>query len=119
MVLPDFKGAKYLDIADEGKERVQDGDLVFDKEVDRIFVASPDTIKLPSAKVTITKSNLPETVVWNPHAEKAAALVDLPDDGYKNFICIEPGAIVNPVQVLPNATWEASVVFAVDKDNAP
>ena len=45
------------------------------------------------------KQGSPSTVVWNPWAEKAAALADLPDDGFRHFVCIE-AAIANERQVV-------------------
>ena len=29
------------------------------------------------------------SVLWNPWIEKAAALKDLPDNGYLDFVCVE------------------------------
>jgi glucose-6-phosphate 1-epimerase len=42
----------------------------------------------------VEKAGSPSTVVWNPWAQKAAALADLPDDDYRKFCCIE-AAIAN------------------------
>lgn len=37
-------------------------------------------------------------VVWNPWIEKAKGMADFePKDGYKNMLCVEPGAV---------ATWQ-------------
>jgi D-hexose-6-phosphate mutarotase len=44
---------------------------------------------LSGRTILIEKSGSNSTVIWNPWLEKAAALADLPDDGYLKFCCIE------------------------------
>lgn len=40
-----------------------------------------------------------DVVVWNPWIAKAKALVDLNDDGYFWFVCVEPGCVSSPVSL--------------------
>ena len=35
----------------------------------------------------------PSCVVWNPWIEKASAMADFDDEGYKEMVCVEPGVI--------------------------
>lgn len=42
-----------------------------------------------------------DVVVWNPWEAKAKALVDLNDDGYFDFVCIEPGLVSQPTKLAP------------------
>jgi glucose-6-phosphate 1-epimerase len=90
-------GSSYLDTVGERVMRKQKGDVVFDREVDRIYESSTSTLlvdDLSGRTILIEKMGSPSTVVWNPWIDKAAALSDLPDDGYQKFCCIE-AAIAN------------------------
>lgn len=43
---------------------------------------------------SITRTDLHDTVVWNPWIEKAKGMADFaPDDAYKNMICVESGSV--------------------------
>jgi glucose-6-phosphate 1-epimerase len=61
--------------------------------VDRIYVNTPDTLRLvvsPTRAFRITKTGLPDAVVWNPWAAKAQSMSDFGDDEYKCMVCVEP-----------------------------
>ncbi|MFM2197153.1 MAG: hypothetical protein RLZZ505_585 [Verrucomicrobiota bacterium] len=90
-------GSAYLDTVGKPQMRKQKGDVVFDREVDRIYESSRSLLlvdDLSGRTILIEKSGSNSTVIWNPWLEKAAALADLPDDGYRKFCCIET-AIAN------------------------
>ncbi|MGJ8634413.1 MAG: D-hexose-6-phosphate mutarotase, partial [Luteolibacter sp.] len=90
-------GCEYLDTVGERTMRKQKGDVVFDREVDRIYESSSSVLlvdDLSGRTVLVEKSGSPSTVVWNPWVEKCVALGDMPDDGYQKFCCIE-AAIAN------------------------
>eukprot|EP00171_Calliarthron_tuberculosum_P001187 IDg1187t1 len=112
VTLSEYDGIKYSDSIDDAKEKTQSGDISFGKEIDRVYITTPDVLTIPQSPLTITKSNMPEAVVWNPFTKKAAALADLPDDGWKNFICIEPARVMEPAQVLPEECWSASLILS-------
>jgi len=106
--LPEYDGLAFRDNNDPEAKNVQVGDVTFGMEVDRVYMGTSDTLSVPSANLTLSKSNLPEAVVWNPYVEKATALADMPNDGWKNFICIEPARIFEPSTVEPAASWSCS-----------
>lgn len=115
VALAEFSGGRYHDSIDPeepGKEKTQDGKIVFGIEVDRVYVNAPDLLSIPQVGLSIRKSNMPEAVVWNPHIAKAAALADMPDDDWKSFICIEPARIVEPAVVAAGDTWKCSLVLS-------
>lgn len=90
-------GCTYLDTVGMPEIRRQKGDVVFDREVDRIYESSSRILlvdDLSGRTILVEKSGSPSTVVWNPWVGKAAALADLPDEGYQKFCCIET-AIAN------------------------
>ena len=45
--------------------------------------------------------------MWNPWIEKAKAMGDLADDGYKRFVCVEAGHVAAPLTLAPGGTWHA------------
>lgn len=111
--LPDFDGIKYIDSIDSSADgpKSQQGDITFQKEVDRIYISSPSKLTIPSAGLTIVKTNFPEAVVWNPYVDKSSAMSDLPDDGWKQFICIEPARIEESAVVDPGQLWSCQCVL--------
>lgn len=107
-VLRDFDGVTYKDTIDPeqpGVHKIQTGDITFGKEIDRVYLNTKSTLSILQVGLAIEKDNYPEAVVWNPYIEKAAALSDMPDDGWKNFICIEPARVVEPAVVETGDEW--------------
>ncbi|KAL0475712.1 galactose mutarotase-like domain-containing protein [Neurospora intermedia] len=80
--------------------------LTISSETDRVYTpAGDDPASIPitvfegdQPKYTVLRDNLANVVVWNPWIEKAKGMADFePKDGYKNMLCVEPGAV---------ATWQ-------------
>jgi glucose-6-phosphate 1-epimerase len=129
-----LEGMDFFDKLDPSRTTGWPADkpVVIDQEFDGIFMRNkagetrPDPIKLagrsPGGKsITVqawattstagdaagaTEARL-EMVVWNPWVEKSKTLRDLPDDGYKAFICLEPGRVAG------HATLEAGHEFVI------
>ena len=65
------------------------------EEVDRIYQTPnlnlPATVvdKARGLSVQVTKAHSAQTVLWNPWVDKAAAMGDYDDDGYRHMVCIE------------------------------
>jgi glucose-6-phosphate 1-epimerase len=111
-----LSGLTYRDNADGLVEKVDGADtVVFAGEVDRCYVGAPDEVVLPSVGVTLHKSALPELVLWNPYVDKTRDLPDMPDDGWKEFVCVEPAVVYPAVELAPGAVYEAGVRLVADK----
>lgn len=83
-------GCRYLDTVGTPTERIQLGEVAFDQEVDRIYDHADDALLDDGGRIIVVeKEGSPSTVVWNPWIEKSKGLTDLPDDGYRHFVCIE------------------------------
>ena len=76
-----LSGTSYLDSL-QGRTRCTEAAdaVIFDKEVDRIYLAVPPRLQLldpvPSRTFTLETRALPDAVVWNPWVAKAAAMAD-------------------------------------------
>ena len=86
-------GTDYLDTAaGRHEQRHQSGDIVIDREVDRLYRTSGE-VKVRDAALqrtlSIQGSSSHTSVVWNPWIEKAHTLADLPDEDYQRFVCVE------------------------------
>jgi glucose-6-phosphate 1-epimerase len=82
----------YLDKVKAGERFVQhQPELKFTAEVDRVYLdtAGELTLKQEKNDVQITQQGHDASVLWNPWTEKAAALKDLPDLAYLDFVCVE------------------------------
>lgn len=82
----------YLDKVKAGQCLQQhEPQLKFSAEVDRVYLdpASELTVQQHNSALRITQQGHDASVLWNPWLEKAAALKDLPDQGYLEFICVE------------------------------
>ncbi|HEY1084916.1 MAG TPA: D-hexose-6-phosphate mutarotase [Prosthecobacter sp.] len=82
----------YLDTVGGREEKHQEGDITFDREVDRQYHSTgPVTVEDPALGrvLTVEKEGSGTTVVWNPWIEKSKRLADLPDEAYHQFLCVE------------------------------
>lgn len=85
------------------------GPLRFDGEFDRVYAAPAGPLLLQDGteRLAIEQSaSWAETVVWNPGAEKGAALADLPADGYARMLCVEAAQVMQPITVPAGGAWQ-------------
>ena len=101
-------GAPYLDTAGSRAVHQQSGDIMFDREVDRLYatrgaVAVHDPVL--QRIITVRSGGSGCSVVWNPWIAKAARLTDLPDEDYQRFVCVETAnAWEDVITLAPGAT---------------
>ncbi len=94
----------YYDALEE-KTSIQDGDILIQEEVDRIYVNPSETITLldGDAKINLEQEGSNSLVVWNPWIEKSKQMADMTEDGYKTMICLETSNAREDARVLqPN-----------------
>jgi len=89
-----LEGAEYLDETESfARKRQDEAPLTFAGETDRCYVGSRAVCVLHDPvlrrRIRIQKEGSNSTVVWNPWAERAAALPDLDDDEWPRMLCIE------------------------------
>lgn len=92
--------------------------LSFHEEFDRIY----DNVDLHKViqivdkgkvLVTMTRTNLPDAVVWNPWIKKSEGMGDFePKSGYMNMLCIEPGHVASMVTLEKGKKWKAGQKMA-------
>lgn len=79
-----------------GAEAVQQGDVTFDGEVDRVYDTTRSASIVDPAlgrTIVVTKHDSASTIVWNPGAELAHSMGDVPDDAWPDFVCVEVGNV--------------------------
>lgn len=85
----------YLDTTSspEGQITQSEKELRISQEVDRIYTGTANDTLLHDEgygrSLSVGKAGSLTTVIWNPWQEKAGALADLPDEGFRDFLCIE------------------------------
>ena len=111
-----LKGNFYVDKVKDSSEFKEERDNVsIEGEVDRVYKNVNGDVFIQDTqnkkKLFIERENLDDIVVWNPWIEKAKSIGDLPDDGYKHFICVETGQISSPYQISSQQTITCSQVL--------
>ena len=70
---------------------IQNGDIVFTEEFDKVFQKVESEIILNDCEKTIKINNEGSSsiVVWNPWIDKCKRMSAMKDDAYREFVCIE------------------------------
>lgn len=83
--------AAYVDKVTD-RSAVQSGDVHLGGEIDRVYDSTTDVTVADAGlerTIRISKRGSPQTVVWNPGPEKAAAMADLGDGQWRQLVCVE------------------------------
>jgi glucose-6-phosphate 1-epimerase len=113
-------GTTYIDKTDAALRKPQTIDLVtITAETDRVYLDTPVRCVIEDRgwrrRVVIEKDGAASTVVWNPGAEKAAAMADLGDPAWRGMVCVEAGNIAdNEVRLAQNAERQMSTAISID-----
>ncbi|WP_213993629.1 D-hexose-6-phosphate mutarotase [Sodalis sp. dw_96] len=113
-------GNSYIDKVKNGITATQKGDLSFSgEEVDRVYThpESVSQIHDPLLKriIEIHHHNHSDVVAWNPGAELAKQIGDIPDEGYKTYVCVETARVNDPLVTAPSAPSRLSTVISLRK----
>lgn len=110
-VLAGLDGAPCWD-AVRDEHGAQQGRPRFGAEFDRVYQSPGQPLVLADGeagggRLEIAQSaSCSQTVVWNPGPALSRKLADLPDDGWRQMLCVEAAAIDAPVALEPGAAWE-------------
>jgi glucose-6-phosphate 1-epimerase len=103
-------GASYIDKTD-GMSQKNDSEpfVSFVAETDRLYLNTDTTCVLEDAaarrKLIFEKEGSKSSVVWNPWIAKAAALSDMEDAEWQEFVCVEQvNAADNAILLAPSAS---------------
>jgi glucose-6-phosphate 1-epimerase len=110
-----LSGARYrISGGDKSDVREDNEDVLrIQSEVDRIYLNAPDvlTVRESERATEVHKQGFADCVIWNPWAEKCAALKDMPAEGYLNMLCVEAAQIGTPVQLEAGQSWTGVQTF--------
>lgn len=114
--ISNLKGCSYLDKVDGNKEKTETAELVcIRKATDRVYKKTGEkhSCKLNGSTVNIIKKNFPDTVVWNPWDQNAKDMADFGDEEYLKMICVEAGAVSEPIILKSKGVFKASCTLEV------
>ena len=73
--------------------------------------------------LTIRNTNLPDCVVWNPWESGAKDMADLPDDSWRQFVCVEnvceENGQTSQIALAKGDSWSASVRYEAEDLGSP
>ena len=116
-----LQNTAYIDKADQMKLKVQsEPTVLFGSETDRLYLDTTAELTLndPTSKrrLRVSKTGSHSSVVWNPWVAKAAALADLGDEEWREFICIEQAnAARNVIQLATGHTHTFAATFTPEQ----
>ncbi|MBM6403077.1 D-hexose-6-phosphate mutarotase [Phycicoccus sp. CSK15P-2] len=116
VVVSGLDGAPFHDKV-TGTDHVQEGDLVLTGETDRVHRGTrPVTVTDPvlGRRLHVETDGAANRVVWNPWAEKAAAIDDVGDHWHR-FVCVEgANVLADAVTLPPGATHTLTYRLTVE-----
>ncbi|KAL0637530.1 hypothetical protein Q9L58_003419 [Maublancomyces gigas] len=111
-----LKGVQYKDKVTASEATEENAELAIVSKVDRVYANVSNTVVVKSGGnplYRVERTNLEDVVIWNPW-EDAVGMADFsPDDGYKNMICVEAGAVSKWHKLEPQNVWEAGAVIHI------
>jgi glucose-6-phosphate 1-epimerase len=111
---------RFLDKTDGMREkRTGDEALMLAGETDWVFLdtAATCTVDDPvlARRIQIEKTGSRATVVWNPGRDKAAAVPDIGEDAWRNFVCVETAAAgPHAVRLAPRAVHTMTATISCE-----
>lgn len=112
-----LEGAQYVDKVQKAQTFTEKSDAIpIAGETDRVYTTPslPPIIVKEGGKDSLvcTRDALPDATVWNGWEDKIAGMGDFePKDGWKRYLCIEPGTVSSWTKLEAGDAWEGSSIF--------
>jgi len=115
-------GITYRDaLRDSESFTSPDDALAIEGHIDRVYGDTPDVIDIvePHRTLRIEKRGFPDAVVWNPGVDITASKADFAPGDERHMLCVEAGAIMQPVELAPGARWTGTQIMTAVGSAAP
>ncbi len=100
-----LEGRPFIDKLDGGARRRQDGPLRLCGETDRIYLDQGGEVVIDDPvwrrRIHIGRQGSRSAVVWNPWAEKSAAMADMGADAWRGMLCVEAANAADDAVTIP------------------
>ncbi len=106
--LEGLKGKSYRDKLDQDALKIDPHEaLVVEDAIDRIYTDTRRPLRLIDGDraLQIVHEQFPDTVVWNPWTEGAAALKDMPDRDFRRMLCVEAAVANQRIELDADSSW--------------
>jgi glucose-6-phosphate 1-epimerase len=77
----------------------------FAAEFDRVYEASANPMTLNQTLQISQSPSWANTVVWNPAQDLCKRLADMPDDGWRQMLCVEAAQVYAPITLPAGGRW--------------
>ncbi len=119
MKITGLEGCDYLDKVGGTARKIQEGAIVIESEVDRVYLnTSADCLIEDSGlkrRIRVAGQNARSAVVWNPWVEKADKMGDFGPEGHRGMVCVETAnAVENVVTVKPGEEHRLVAVYSAE-----
>ncbi|RJG48439.1 D-hexose-6-phosphate mutarotase [Motilimonas pumila] len=105
-------GSQYLDSLAGKQQKASTGTLSIDGAIDSLYTQAEPSLTLSDQglqrEVAIHNEGNDTVVVWTPWIEGAAAMADMPDDGYQTMLCVESAITQQAVIIAPGESHTLS-----------
>ena len=80
------------------------------RPLDRVYgnVQRPLLLRDAGSTLHIAQQGFADVVVWNPGADGAAKLADMPPGDHRHMLCVEAAQVVTPIRLEPGEAWVGS-----------
>ena len=104
----------FIDALHDWGVFTQQSDIVFDREIDRIYETNGSDIQVIDnewqRQISIVSKSSANAVVWNPWVEKSKALSQFNDLDYRKMLCVESANVGNDsVKLQPDECYIQTV----------
>lgn len=86
-------GVEYIDSLQDAKMCQGGSTLILTDTIDRVYTAPEAQIQVQdpvlNRTLVVENSGHNSAVLWNPWAQGAQSMADMPDDGYQTMLCVE------------------------------
>lgn len=119
MKITGLEGCDYLDKVGGTARKIQEGAIVIESEVDRVYLnTSADCLIEDSGlkrRIRVAGQNARSAVVWNPWVEKADKMGDFGPEGHRGMVCVETAnAVENVVTVKPGEEHRLVAIYSAE-----
>ena len=97
-------GCGYIETLEDWAPRLQQGDLHFSSETDRIYHGLPATLMLDDPlwqrRIVLESSGSSTAILWNPWIDKSQRLSHFAEDAWQGMVCIETANVLDDFVLL-------------------